>query len=117
MHVDKDLADLTVFIFTGVKIDLVAADSGLLDIALTTIRQLTANAIAFDDPLNNALADDGFRLRFCAAGCLAPWGFVFNIGQIEGQIGRCWRTAQRYRSEASTSRCRLETIGNGRSSR
>ena len=79
VHVDEDLADFAVLIFTGVEIDLMASDSCLLDITLTAIRQLAAYPVAFDDPLDNALADDGFGLWRGAAWSLAPGGLIFEI--------------------------------------
>ena len=42
VHVDEDLAELAVVVFAGVQIDLVAADGGLLDVALAAVGQLAA---------------------------------------------------------------------------
>ena len=44
MHVDEDLAELAVVVFAGAQIDLVAADDGLLGVALAAVRQLLAVA-------------------------------------------------------------------------
>ena len=61
MHVDEDLAELAVVVLAGVQIDLVAADAGLLDIALAAVGQLAAGAVAFDDPLDDAFLGLGRR--------------------------------------------------------
>ena len=55
VHVDEYLAQLAVVVFAGVQIDLVAADAGLLDVALAAVGQALAAAVdlhhALDDPL------------------------------------------------------------------
>ncbi len=70
MHVDEDLAHAPVFVFAGAEIDLVAADDGLLRIALAAVGQalaFVAGADALDDLLHDPLGDDrrarGLRLR------------------------------------------------------
>jgi hypothetical protein len=42
VHVDEDLAQLAVLVFAGAQIDLVAADDGLLGVALAPLGQLFA---------------------------------------------------------------------------
>ena len=56
VHVDEDFAQTPVIIFAGAHIDFVAADNGLLRIALAPSRQLLAVALA-DDALDDALDD------------------------------------------------------------
>jgi hypothetical protein len=58
VHVDEDLAQAAIGIFAGAQIDLVAADDGLLRIALAALGQLFA--VAADDFLDDHLLDDLF---------------------------------------------------------
>ena len=58
VHVDEDLAQPPVAIFAGAQIHLVAADDGLLGIALATFRQLFA--VGADDLLDDHLFHDLF---------------------------------------------------------
>ena len=44
VHVDEDLAEPAVVVFAGAQIDLVAADDGLLGVALAAVGQLLALA-------------------------------------------------------------------------
>jgi hypothetical protein len=62
VHVDEDLAEAAVVIFAGAQVDLVAADDGLLGVALAPVRQLLAVAVEpLDDPLDDLLGDgDGW---------------------------------------------------------
>ena len=46
VHVEEDLAELAVVEFACVQVDLVAADSGFLDIALAAVRQARAGGAA-----------------------------------------------------------------------
>ena len=65
MHVDEDLGELAVLVFAGAQIDLVAADHGLLRVALAALRQaaaLGARDDALDDPLDDALGDQRHAL-------------------------------------------------------
>jgi hypothetical protein len=55
VHVDEDLAEAAVVVFAGAQIDLVAADHGLLGVALAAVGQLLA--LARDDALDDALDD------------------------------------------------------------
>ena len=60
VHVDEDLAEAAVVVFAGAQIDLVAADHGLLGVALAAVRQLLALAQhgdALDDLLDDALGE------------------------------------------------------------
>ena len=60
VHIDKDFAQATVFVFARPQIDLVATDHGLLRVALAAMRQLFAFALCdlLDDHFfNNALGD------------------------------------------------------------
>ena len=58
VHVDEDLAQPAVFIFAGVQIDLVAADDGLLGIALAAMGQAFALVAAhLDHPLDDPFDD------------------------------------------------------------
>ena len=70
VHVDKDLGEPAVLVFAGAQIDLVAADRGLLRVALAPVGQPAALAAlhdAFDDPLDDpfddALGDQRRALR------------------------------------------------------
>ena len=56
MHVDEDLAEAAVLVFAGAQIHLVAADDGLLGVALAAIGQALALAHALD-ALDDALHD------------------------------------------------------------
>ena len=58
VHVDKDLAQGAVFVFTGAQIDFVPAHIGLLGIALAPLRHLFA--VRFDDLFDDDLLDDLF---------------------------------------------------------
>src|SRR3546814_19281139 len=53
VHVQEDLAEFAVLVLAGAQIDLVAADGGLLRIALAAMGQ----ALALGATLDNALAD------------------------------------------------------------
>ena len=69
VHVDEDLAEPAVVVFAGAQIDLVAADDGLLRVALAAVGQLLALAQhgdALDDLLDDLL---GERAARAAAGC------------------------------------------------
>jgi hypothetical protein len=58
VHVDEDLAEAAVVVFAGAQVDLVAADDGLLGVALAAVRQLLAVARdLLDDPLDDLLGD------------------------------------------------------------
>ena len=61
MHVDEDFAQLPVLEFSGVKVDLVAADRCFLDVALATVRQFLALGSALDNPFDDFLDDFGGR--------------------------------------------------------
>src|SRR3546814_6467435 len=63
VHVDEDLADRAVLVFAGAQVDLVAADDGLLGVALAALRQALAALAALDDALDDALGDDLGALR------------------------------------------------------
>ena len=66
MHVDEDLAQLTIGIFTGAQIDLVTANDGLLGVPLAPLGQLFTATGDFldDDLLDDLLGDDsGLFLR------------------------------------------------------
>src|SRR3546814_17918812 len=58
VHVDEDLADRAVFVFAGAQVDLVAADDGLLGVALAPLRQAPAPLGPLDDALVDAPGDD-----------------------------------------------------------
>ena len=63
VHVDEDLADAAVFVFAGRQIDLVAADDGLLGVALAPVRHAFPGRVAMQ-LLDDALGGDcGTRLR------------------------------------------------------
>ena len=53
MHVDEDLAQLAIVIFTGAEIDLMAAHHRLLCVALAAIGQLQARTLALHYPLDD----------------------------------------------------------------
>ena len=58
VHVDEDLAEPAVLVFAGAQVHLVAADDGLLGVALAAVGQLLALAQhgdALDDLLDHAL--------------------------------------------------------------
>jgi hypothetical protein len=60
VHVDKNLGEPAVLVLAGSEIDLVAADGGLLCVALASIGQPPALAAlhgAFDHPLDDAFDD------------------------------------------------------------
>ena len=65
MHVDKDLGEPAVLVFAGAQIDLVAADRGLLRVALAPVRQTLAlgprTIDALDDPFDDPLGDERAR--------------------------------------------------------
>ena len=67
VHVDEDLADAAVLVFAGAQVDLVAADDGLLGVALAPLGQAAALADgALDDPLDDPFGDHaGARLGGC----------------------------------------------------
>src|SRR3546814_6975451 len=52
VHVDEDLADRAVLVFAGAQVDLVAADDGLLGVALAALRQALAALAALEDALD-----------------------------------------------------------------
>jgi hypothetical protein len=56
VHVDEDLTQTPVAIFAGAQIDLVAADDGLLGVALAALRQFFA--VGADDLAVDDLFDD-----------------------------------------------------------
>src|SRR3546814_18949381 len=68
VHVDEDLADRAVFVFAGAQVDLVAADDGLLGVALAPLRQAPAPLGPLDDALDDALGDDLRALRLARRG-------------------------------------------------
>jgi hypothetical protein len=60
VHVDEHLGEPTVLVLACSEIDLVAADDGLLRVALAAVRQpaaLTALPDLFDHPLDDAFDD------------------------------------------------------------
>ena len=66
VHVDEDLAEAAVVVFAGAQIDLVAADHGLLGVALAAVGQLLALAQhgdALDDLLDDLLGEPGGARR------------------------------------------------------
>ena len=64
VHVDEDLAEAAVVIFAGAEIHLVAADNGLLGIALAAAGELFARAhLTLDDALDDALGRCGRTVR------------------------------------------------------
>src|SRR6267154_2211926 len=66
VHVDKDLAEPAVVVFAGAQIDLVAADHGLLGVALAAVGQLLALANhrdALNHLLHHALGERGGARR------------------------------------------------------
>jgi hypothetical protein len=74
VHVDEDLAEAAVVIFAGAQVDLVAADDGLLGVALAAVRQLLAVAVEpLDDPLDDLLGD-------LTAWAAAGWRSSASIG-------------------------------------
>ncbi len=58
MHVDEDLAERAVLVLAGAEIDLVAADDGLLGVALAALRQAGAPRLSLDHPFDHPLGDD-----------------------------------------------------------
>src|SRR3546814_19816095 len=68
VQVDEELADCAVFVFAGAQVDLVAADDGLLGVALAPLRQAPAALGALDDALADALGDDLRALRLARRG-------------------------------------------------
>src|SRR6056297_81699 len=87
VHVDEDLAQLAVAVFAGAQIDLVAADDGLLRVALAALGQLVAGGA--DHLLDHHLLDDllgqhrGLFLR--AAGFQNLGSLVIVLDQRRGQ--------------------------------
>ncbi len=66
VHVDEDLAEPAIVIFAGAQIDLVAADHGLLGIALAAVGELLAFANhrdALHHLLDHALSERGGARR------------------------------------------------------
>ena len=68
VHVDEDLAEVAVLVFAGPEVDLVAADDGLLGVALAPLRQAFAQGplaghLLDDDLLHDLLGDDRRVLR------------------------------------------------------
>ena len=61
MHVDKYLAQSSVFVLAGAQIDLVAADNGLLGISLAPGWEAVALGNAFNDSLDDFLRDNRRR--------------------------------------------------------
>ena len=82
MHVDEDLAEFSVLIFAGVDIDLVPADSRLLDIALAAVGQFAPRAVSLDYLFHDPF--DGPSLRLPAARSRCRLG----LDQIEQWSGR-----------------------------
>ena len=74
MHVDENFAHLSVFIFTGTQIYLVAANGCFLGVTLAAFRKLTAllRDKAFDDTFR-----DNLRLTLLLQACF--FFFVFHI--------------------------------------
>ncbi len=58
-----------------------AADGGLLDIALAPVGQFAARPLALDDLLDDPLGHDGLRLE------AAAWGLFLGGRQIERRLG------------------------------
>ena len=58
MHIDENLTDLAILVFTGPQIDLMAADRGFLRVALAAIRQAGARRRPFDHPFDDAFGQD-----------------------------------------------------------
>ncbi len=63
VHVDEDLTEAAVAIFSGAEIDLVAADAGFLGVAFAPVRQALASLGAFDEPFDDLLTDDCGAVR------------------------------------------------------
>ena len=59
VHVDKDFAQITVFVFAGTQVNLMPANIGLLSVTLAPVRQLFT--VRFDDFLDDHFLDDLFR--------------------------------------------------------
>ena len=54
MHINEQLTDFAIFIFTGTEIDFMAADNGFLGVAFATIWQtVTRGNKTFDDFFND----------------------------------------------------------------
>ena len=69
MHVDKNLAQSTVFVFTGSKINLVPANGGLLGIPFSPMRQDFAPVLT--DHFNDLFGD------------LHGRGFIFHLQLVK----------------------------------
>jgi hypothetical protein len=69
VHVDEDLAEAAVVVFAGAQVHLVAADDGLLGVALAAVGSFSRSRYEpLDDPLDDLLGHgDGAR-----GGGLAP---------------------------------------------
>jgi hypothetical protein len=70
VHVDEDLAQAAVLVFAGAQIDLVAADDGLLGVALAPFRQLLA--VGLDDLLSMTTFSTIFSAMTCAFSMVEP---------------------------------------------
>src|SRR5690606_3179801 len=87
MHVDEDLAKATVIELASAQVDLVAADDGLLGVALAAVRQLLA--VIADDALDHALDDllrdlDSSRCRRLSGQSLNRIILILLIGDKRG---------------------------------